>query len=137
MYIFGNGNIKYSDFEYLYLTPIRRLITEEEPEFIICDFRGVDVLAMEFLKSETPKVTLLHIGEKPRYMPDSYKTKVSQWEMIGGFTDDHSRDEYAIKICTHFIATDFNSNEKRKSGTWQNIERCEALGKIQLSIHSL
>ena len=51
---------------------------------------------------------------------------------IGGFVDDNSRDNYAINVCTHFIATDFNSNEKRTSGTQKNIELCKTLGKIKI-----
>ncbi len=132
VYVFGNGNIKYSDFEKLYLKPISRLVEANEVEFMVCDFRGVDTLVMEFLKSETPKVSVLHMGEKPRYLPDKYRTKVSQWKLIGNFTDDKSRDDYAINNCTHFIATDFNSNEKRKSGTQRNIELCELKGKIRI-----
>ena len=133
VYIFGNGNIKFSDFEQLYLKPIYALLPKEKPEFFVCDFRGTDTLMMEFLKSETPNVSVLHIGEKPRYLPDKYRTKVSQWKIIGGFVDDQSRDEYAINACTHFLATDFNSNEKRKSGTLKNIEKCLSLGKVRIT----
>ena len=132
VYIFGNGNIKFPDFEELYLKPIKNALLEKEVSFILCDFRGTDTLAMEFLKHATQHVTVVHIGERPRYMPDKYRTKVSQWQVVGGFEDDSSRDAYAIEECTHFIATDFNSNEKRKSGTLKNIERCLELGKVRL-----
>lgn len=132
IYIFGNGNIKYSDFEDLYLKPIKRLIKESNNEFILCDFKGVDTLIMEYLKTESQNVSILHIGEKPRYIPDKYRTKVSNWKIIGGFEDDNSRDKYAIDNCTHFIATDFNSNEKRKSGTQKNIEFCKSINKIKI-----
>lgn len=131
VYIFGNGNIRYSDFEALYLKPIKRLI-KEKAEFIVCDFRGVDTLVMEYLKCETDKVSVIHIGEKPRYLPDKYRTKVSQWKVIGGFEDDQSRDDYAINLCTHFIATDFNSSDKRISGTQRNITLCQSLGKTKI-----
>ncbi len=77
IYIFGNGNIKYSDFEEFYLKPIKRIIENHNPEFIVCDFRGVDTLIMEYLKSESKNVCILHIGEKPRYIHDNYRTKVS------------------------------------------------------------
>lgn len=132
IYIFGNGNIKYSDFENLYLKPIKQLIKESNNEFIVCDFKGVDTLMMEYLKTESQNVSILHIGEKPRYVPDKYRTKVNNWKIIGGFVDDNSRDNYAINVCTHFIATDFNSNEKRTSGTQKNIELCKTLGKIKI-----
>ncbi|MBL3658642.1 hypothetical protein [Fulvivirga sediminis] len=131
VYIFGNGNIKYSDFEEFYLKLIKRL-ANENVQFIVCDFRGVDTLIMEYLKCETEKVTIIHIGEKLRYLPDKYKTKVSQWKIKGGFEDDKSRDNYAINICTHFIAKDFNSNKNRISGTQKNIELCQSLNKIKI-----
>lgn len=131
LYIFGNGNIKFTDFENLYLNPVKQLLqTNNNVEFLVCDFCGVDTLVMEYLKTESSQVHIFHIGEKPRYLPDKYKTKVSQWKIKGGFDDDLSRDEAAIEACTHFLAIDFNSNEKRKSGTQRNIERCLALGKI-------
>ncbi len=132
IYIFGNGNIKYADFETHYLAPIKKWIQEKEASFIVCDFRGVDTLVMEFLKSETSKVTVLHIGEKPRYLPDKYRTKVSGWNIIGGFEDDRSRDDFALQECTHFIAVDFNSDDRRKSGTLKNIEAGLASGKIRI-----
>ena len=133
VYIFGNGNIKFSDFESFYLKPIKKIIREDAVEFIVCDFRGLDTLIMEYLKTQTQNVSVIHIGEKPRYLPDKYRTKVSQWKIIGGFKDDQSRDHYAIHNCTHFIATDFNSNEKRISGTQKNIELCHSLGKTQIN----
>ncbi len=133
VYLFGNGNIRFADFEELYLKPIQRLLAEApEVEFLVCDFRGTDTLVMEYLKSESKNVTVFHIGERPRYLPDMFKTQVSQWKLAGSFEDDASRDQSAIDACTHFIATDFNSDEKRKSGTQKNIERCESLGKIRI-----
>ncbi len=132
VYIFGNGNIKYSDFHKLYVRPIDRLLKDGNVEFIICDFRGLDTLVMEYLKSETKNVSVIHIGDKPRYIPDKFKTKVNEWQFIGDFKDDKSRDDYAIDKCTHFIAFDFNSNSKRVSGTLRNIEQCETLGKIKI-----
>ncbi len=132
VYIFGNGNIKFTDFVDLYLKPIKRLLQGDHVEFIICDFRGVDTLAMEYLKSESENVSIIHMGEKPRYLPDKYRTKVSQWKLIGGFEDDRSRDNYAIDSCTHFIATDFNSDEKKTSGTLRNIELCQSLNKLKI-----
>ena len=133
VYIFGNGNISFDDFEEFYLNPLKGLVTDKQVSYIICDFRGVDTLAMEYLKSTCQNVTIAHIGERPRYIPDKYRTKVSQWNIVGGFEDDQSRDQFAIDQCTHFIARDFNSNEKRKSGTLKNIELCKSLGKIEIT----
>jgi hypothetical protein len=47
--------------------------------FIVCDFRGVDTMVMEYLKCSTPYVRVCHVGERPRYLPDKYGTMVSQW----------------------------------------------------------
>lgn len=133
IYIFGNGNSSFSDFIKHYETPLRQYISNEEVAFSVCDFRGVDTLAMELLKCATGKVSIYHIGERPRYIPDTYKTKVSQWKCIGGFEDDKARDMAAIANCTHYIAVDFNSTESRKSGTQENIALCESLRKIRIS----
>ena len=92
VYIFGNGNINYSDLEELYLKQIRQLVKKDNVEFMVCDFRGTDTLIMEFLKSESKNVTVLHIGDKPRYIPDKYKTKVSKWKICLLYTSPSPRD---------------------------------------------
>jgi hypothetical protein len=74
-------------------------------------------------------VTLLHIGDKPRYIPDKYKTKVNDWTVIGNFKSDIERDEYAIEHCTHYLAYDFNSDVNRISSTLKNISKLNELNK--------
>ena len=133
IYIFGNGNISFSDFEKYYAQILNQYIDNEEVTFLLGDFRGADTLAMEFLKCRATKVCVYHVGTKPRYLPDKYKTKVGSWLILGGFENDEQRDLEAIKNCSHFIAIDFNSDAKRKSGTLKNIESCQALGKIWLT----
>lgn len=135
VYVFGNGNLSFADFMQLYQKPITKLIQQDATvSFIVCDFKGVDTLVMELLKCETAKVTVLHIGTKPRYMPDKYRTQVNNWEITGGFETDTDRDHAAIAACTHFLAFDFNSNNQRKSGTQSNIELCVELGKERVVI---
>ena len=129
VYVFGNGNISYDEFNEKYINILEKGNLIARSEFILCDFRGVDTLMMEYLKTKSSNVTILHIGERPRYMPDKYKTKVSNWKVIGGFSDDRSRDDEAISLCSHYLAIDQNTDEKRKSGTQKNIEKCIALGK--------
>lgn len=131
LYVFGNGNLNLLDFYNLYHEPISRLSIPTN--FIVCDFRGTDTLTMEYLKTITPNVRVFHVGEKPRYMPDKYRTKVSQWELVGGFESDADRDDAAISECTHFLAHDKNSNDERKSGTLRNIERCLKLHKLRIN----
>ncbi|MNE69937.1 hypothetical protein D3C80_1656950 [compost metagenome] len=87
---------------------------------------------MEFLKCQTPNVTIYHIGEKPRYAPDKFKTQVGNWNFIGGFSSDKERDLQAMDDCTHFLAYDFNSDSKRKSGTATNIGLCHEKSKTFL-----
>ncbi len=133
IFIFGNGNLSFKEFVNYYEEIINKYIDQKDIAFLLCDFRGVDTLAMEVLKCHAANVSVYHIGDKPRYLPDKYKTKVSSWKIIGGFENDEERDEEALKNCTNFIAIDINSDAKRKSGTLKNIELCESMGKIRLS----
>lgn len=133
IYIFGNGNISFEDFKFHYEKIINRYIHDKDVTFLLCDFRGTDTLAMELLKCVSANVSVYHIGERPRYLPDKFKTQVGSWKIIGGFENDAQRDLEVINECTHFIAVDFNSDEKRISGTQKNIEMCEKLGKIRLT----
>jgi len=132
IFISGNGNLSFSDFITYYGDPIRPYLLDKNVSFLLCDYKGVDTLMMEFLKCDAVNVTIYHIGEHPRYLPDKYRTKVHSWKLIGGFEDDATRDHAAILDCTHFLAFDFNSSEKRISGTTKNIEICESLGKIRI-----
>ena len=130
--IFGNGNLGFEDFLELYAKPLKEALKNPENEFIVGDFRGTDTLTMEFLKTQTAKVRVYHIGEKPRYLPDAFKTQVKNWQIIGGYLSDTARDEAMINSCTHFIGFDFNSDETRKSGTQKNIAKCLSLSKERL-----
>ncbi len=132
IYLFGNGNLAFSDFVESYVRVIESLQFGKRDGFVVCDFRGVDTLAMEYLKTFTANVQVFHIGERPRYLPDRYRTKVSGWKLVGGFASDAARDDAAIAACTHFIARDQNTTPARVSGTARNIARCLALGKQQL-----
>lgn len=133
IFIFGNGNTTFDTFLKHYIKPIQPFIDNKETKFILCDFRGVDTLMMEYLKSESKNVSIYHMGEKPRYQPDKFKTKVHEWEFNGGYKSDRERDGAAIEACTHYLALDNNSNDKRKSGTLKNIELCESLKKISIN----
>lgn len=133
IYIFGNGNISFQYFKTHYEKILNHYLDNDGITFIVGDFKGVDTLTMELLKCSSSNVIIYHVADKPRYLPDKFKTKVSSWTIKGGFENDDQRDLEAIKTCTHFIAIDFNSDSKRKSGTQKNIELCEELGKIRLS----
>lgn len=136
IYIFGNGNISFEAFAEHYMLPLHTYVgcanCRDGIEYVLGDFRGVDTLMMEYLKNKTSRVQVLHVGKRPRYLPDKYGTFVVDWKIRGDFENDEERDNFAIERCTHFIAADFNSNQTRKSGTQKNIERCLELGKIRI-----
>lgn len=131
IYVFGNGNLSWESFNEFYIEPLKK-VNLSECEFIIGDFNGTDTLMMEFLKNKSENVTIIHMGEKARYFVNTFKTKAQNWKRIGGFTSDLERDTFGIVNCTHFLAIDFNSDEKRKSGTLKNIENCQNLNKIKI-----
>lgn len=131
IYVFGNGNLSWEHFQEFYINPLRNF-NFSDCEFIIGDFTGADTLMMEYLKNKSEKVTIIHMGEKSRYFTNRFRTHSGKWKKIGGFTSDAERDQYGISNCTHFLATDFNSDDKVKSGTSQNIDKCFALHKIKV-----
>lgn len=133
LFVCGNGNIPFFTFIEKYINPIEKLYLENDDiEFILCEFRGLDTLMLEYLKTLTPNVTVLHMGYKPRYKPDEFRTYVKKWIFIGGYTSNYQRDMAAIDMCTHFLAYDINSDEHRISGTYKNIRQCLSVGKIQI-----
>jgi hypothetical protein len=135
IYVFGNGNISFTDFIHYYQQPLSSYLSNYEVSFSVGDYKGVDTLVMELLKRESSHVTVYHVGERPRYLPDKYKAKVSSWKLIGRFETDEARDLAAIESCSHYLAVDVNSDEQRKSGTLKNIELCQAKNKKSLSVH--
>jgi hypothetical protein len=132
VYVFGNGNTSFEDFQKEYVSILKDLEYNENLSFVLGDFRGIDTLIMEYLKTKTRNVTVFHVGNKPRYFPDKFKTYTKDWKLKGGFKTDLKRDNAAINECTHFLAEDYNSDENRKSGTLKNIERSQLLNKIRL-----
>ena len=129
LYVFGNGNLSFEAFVEHYARPLSRVDTASA-RFLVGDFRGVDTLVMEYLKVRSPRVTVFHRGDRPRYLPDPFRTRVGEWEILGGFRSDGARDRAAIDRCSHFLAVDFNTDATRTSGTQRNIDRCLALQKI-------
>lgn len=130
IFICGNGNISFDKFNDYYINKLRSNI--ENNLFIVGDFRGTDTLTMEYIKTLTPSVEVCHLYDKPRYLPDKFKTYVSQWKLTGGFKTNEERDLYMIRKCTHFLAIDQNTDVIRKSGTLKNIEYCRKLSIIEL-----
>jgi hypothetical protein len=133
LYVFGNGNLPFRLFVAKY-TPTLLNAVAAGYEFIVCDYRGVDTLTMEYLKTRSPHVTVYHMLASPRYWPSTFLTQASDWLRVGGFESDRERDDAAIKACTHFLAHDINSDDGGKSGTLRNIERCLEFGKERLGV---
>lgn len=137
VYVFGNGNTSFEDFTRNYAKALSRafFLGKVRPvSFIVGDFKGVDTLTMEYLKTLTENVSVYHMGVTPRYYPTTYGTKVAQWKKVGGFVTDRHRDTAAIEACTHYIAYDINSTLTRISGTKWNIDRCNELKKVWITV---
>jgi hypothetical protein len=131
IFITGNGNLSFENFQRYYITPLKSFISESE--IILGDFKGVDVMMMEYLKDKTSNVTICHLFDDPRYFPDIYKTLVRSWDFKGGFKNHYEADEYMIRSASHFIAFDQNSTDQRKTATHQNIQRCLDLGRCWIT----
>lgn len=132
LYVFGNGNLPWDTFSLHYAPQLHACANNPHHQFIVCDFRGADTLTQEFLKTLTGNVHVYHVGQRPRYLADAFRTRVSEWTMVGGFASDSARDQAAMEACTHFLAVDFNSDAHRTSGTHQNIAQCLQWGKLAL-----
>ena len=131
IFIFGNGNISFERYLALYYPLIKKYIGNKKVEFVVCDYKGCDTLVIEHIKLHN-KVTIFHMLDKPRYKPDTYKTRCSNWNYIPGYETDEQRDFAACMYCTHFIAFDFNTSTNRVSATKRNILYCLELKKIRL-----
>lgn len=130
VYIFGHNNITWNSFVAYYESALHDTIqTWVDAEYLVCDARGCDTLTMEWLKTQTDLVTVHHMFEKPRYLPDTYKSKVSSWSIQGGFISDKHRDTYCVDKCTHFVG--FSS--RPDSSTQKLRDLCLEKGKIDLT----
>jgi len=132
IFIFGNGNLSFEDFLQHYVPVLEQTCDDPDTEYLLCEFRGVDILALEWLKCKTPRVTLFHMNNRPRYLPDQFRTHVNEWTIKGGYQSNLERDLAALHACTHFLGIDFNTDKFRKSGTQKNIETCLKLKKTRL-----
>lgn len=132
IYVFGNGALSFDDFRGLYVPAIESALARVGTSWVVCDFRGVDTLTMEYLKTRTAAVTVVHIGAAPRYLPDRRGTHVQQWTIRGGFADDAARDQAALATATHFLAIDRFSTPARATATVRLIDNAMAVGCVPL-----
>jgi hypothetical protein len=132
IFIFGNGNLSFEDFLKFYQPILEQSIKQPNTSFLVGDFRGVDTLCMEWLKCRSSDVSVYHLGHRPRYHPDQFKTLTTEWTLNGYYDSNLSRDLAMVEACTHFLGFDFNSDAKRTSGTHKNIQACLRKKRIRL-----
>ena len=118
--ISGHGNLTFEEWLEHY-KPLIDSALEENAQFLIGDFRGTDVLCLEYLKNKTTQVTVCHCFEKPRYWVDKIDLPSQEWKYQGGFVSDLERDTYMTDNSDLDIA--WVRLGKEKSGTAKNIKR--------------
>lgn len=119
-FISGHGNITFEEWTENYKSLIDKALGENA-HFILGDFKGTDVLSMEYLKDKTQNVTIVHCFSKPRYKPDTFDLPSSCWKFEGGFKSDEERDMYMTQHSNEDIA--WVRKGKENSGTAKNIKR--------------
>lgn len=95
MIYFVSGHIDVSNDEFLlhYKKELDSALEDTNCSFVIGDAGGVDTFAQQYLdgRIDKTKVTVYHMGPKPRNNPVGYKT-------IGGFSDHFSKDAAMTEI---------------------------------------
>lgn len=118
--ISGHGNLTFEEWLEHY-KPLIDNALQEDASFILGEFRGADVLCLEYLKNKTAKVTVLHCFNKPRYKVDVIDLPSKEWQYLGGFTSDLERDVYMTQMSDADIA--WVRAGKERSGTAKNLMR--------------
>jgi hypothetical protein len=115
-FISGHRDITKDEFE-LYRATIKDAIeNDQDVEFVVGDYEGVDIMAQEYLKElNYNKVTVYHMFTSPRNIASD------NFMLRGGFTSDEERDAAMTRDSDMDIA--FLRKGKRNSGTAQNIIR--------------
>jgi len=119
-FISGHGYLTYEDWLLHYKSKLDKVLSNKG-FFILGDYKGCDVLCMEYLKNKTSNVTICHMFDKPRYLPDKFNSLVKNWEIIGNFVSDESRDTYMTNNSDFDIA--YVKEGGDISGTAKNINR--------------
>lgn len=120
VFISGHGSLTFEEFIRHYQPAIDFYLVEGA-SFVIGDFRGADVLAQEYLKNKTGKVTIFHCFDKPRYRVDTYSLESKNWKYRSGFRSDDERDEAMTESSSHDLA--WVREGREDSGTARNIRR--------------
>lgn len=113
-YISGHLDLTPPEFEKHYIPKIDEAIKKGD-RFIVCDARGADMMAQEYLLMLSQmNVTVYHMFHTPRYA-------VSGFYKFGGFQSDLERDTQATNDSDYDIA--WVRPGRESSGTAKNIER--------------
>lgn len=117
-FISGHRDITKEEFRKYYISKIDRVLKEDkDAKFVVGDYKGVDIMAQEYLVSlgYSERVTVYHMFTSPRNIA-SLDLKTS-----GGYVDDIDRDSAMTRDSDFDIA--FYRPVKGDSGTFQNIRR--------------
>lgn len=119
-FISGHGSTSFEEW-FLHYKPLIDKALFENSEFILGDFRGTDVLTMEYLKDKTVNVTICHCFKKARYQVDTVGLFSADWQYVGGFQSDEERDAFMTQNSNDDIA--WVRSGKEESGTAKNLKR--------------
>lgn len=118
-FISGHLDLTEEEFSKYYIALIHNGL-DEDASFVIGDAKGTDLLAQNYLKGKSLKVTVYHMFAYPRNNV-GFNTK-------GGFASDEARDKQMTNDSTHDIA--WVRPGREKSGTSKNLKRRKQLSSI-------
>lgn len=119
-FVSGHGNVTFEEFITHYKPKIDEALSKGH-DFVLGDFRGADVLTLEYLKDKTDNVVIYHCFNKPRYRVDVIGLKSKDWIYKGGFKSDEERDAMMTVVSDYDIA--WVKEGKESSGTAKNLQR--------------
>jgi hypothetical protein len=119
-FISGHGDVSEAEFLISYGKAIDLVLSANpEARFVVGDFKGVDIMAQDYLIEskliDPENITVYHIGDSPR----NANQKVTKFH--GGFNSDDERDAAMTEASFSDIA--FVRDNTKMSGTAKNILR--------------
>ena len=117
-FISGHRDITKEEFKKYYEPKIQKVLKyDNNAEFVIGDYQGVDIMAQKYLVllGYLNRITVYHMFDKPRNIASPYIST------RGGYKDDIDRDSAMTRDSDFDIA--FVREGKVNSGTEQNIIR--------------
>lgn len=118
IFISGHRDLREREFEEHYVGKLEEMVKDEEVEFVLADYEGVDYMAQCYLRDhlkDHKRVTIYHMRENPvRLASKLFKT-------VGGFKGDIERDSAMTRASSEDLA--YIKKGRWNSGTAQNILR--------------